>query len=197
MATANLTIFDEYSYLLHKLLPRGPAWSDADPLLLGIAEELARVHRRSDDLIKELNPGTTTELIDRYEKLTGLPDECVIDGAQTLTQRQQRLDAKINIVGGINKAFYEAQIRALGYDGTLSIQQYQNVTQNPEQLGFGELWNFYWEVTLYEDAMIDYFTTQSDCTEALRTWGNNIIECVIDKLKPSHTVVLYSYKGAI
>ena len=46
--------------------------------------------------MRELDPRTTTELINRWERLCGLPDECIPAGTQTLRQRQQRLDAKVN-----------------------------------------------------------------------------------------------------
>lgn len=56
--------------------------------------------------MRELDPRTTTELINRWERLCGLPDECIPAGTQTLRQRQQRLDAKVNLAGGINEDFY-------------------------------------------------------------------------------------------
>ena len=116
-----MDLIDSYSQLLTNLLPRGPAWEGDDPLLLGLAPSYSRVHRRGDGLMVEVDPRTTTELISRYEQLTGLPDACAPPGVQTLAQRQQRLDAKINITGGINKAFYLAQLAALGYpDATIT-----------------------------------------------------------------------------
>lgn len=62
--------------------------------------------------MRELDPRTTTELINRWERLCGLPDECIPAGTQTLRQRQQRLDAKVNPAGGINENFYLAQLAA-------------------------------------------------------------------------------------
>lgn len=35
----------------------------------------------------EMDPRTTTELIDRYEDICGLPDSCYSDEFQTLTTR--------------------------------------------------------------------------------------------------------------
>ncbi|ENG0893103.1 DUF2313 domain-containing protein, partial [Yersinia enterocolitica] len=99
-----MDLTDSYSQLLTNLLPRGPAWEGDDPLLLGLAPSYSRAHQRGDSLMLEVDPRTTTELIDRYEQLTGLPDSCAPPGVQTLAQRQQRLDAKINVTGGINKA---------------------------------------------------------------------------------------------
>lgn len=105
---------DDYIRLLSALLPPGPAWSASDPAIAGAAQSLTRVHQRADALMRELDPRTTTELINRWERLCGLPDECIPAGTQTLRQRQQRLDAKVNLAGGINEDFYLAQLAALG-----------------------------------------------------------------------------------
>lgn len=96
---------DDYIRLLSALLPPGPAWSVSDPAIAGAAPSLTRVHQRADALMRELDPRTTTELINRWERLCGLPDECIPAGTQTLRQRQQRLDAKVNLAGGINEDF--------------------------------------------------------------------------------------------
>lgn len=181
----------DYETLMHQLLPRGPAWSDRDPTLLGIAPEFTRLHVRADDLMREINPATTTELIDRYETICGLPDECVPENVQTLVQRQRRLDAKINVAGGINLAFYRETLDRLGYTD-VTIRQYQDEseTPNPE---WGDLWRFYWEVSIPVESTIEWFTCTSACNNAIRTWGDTVAECVLDKLKPSHTIINYVY----
>lgn len=68
---------DDYIRLLSALLPPGPAWSASDPSIAGAAPSLTRVHQRADALMRELDPRTTTELINRWERLCGLPDECI------------------------------------------------------------------------------------------------------------------------
>ena len=75
---------DDYIRLLSALLPPGPAWSASDPTIAGAAPSLTRVHQRADAMMRELDPRTTTELINRWERLYGLPDECIPAGTQTL-----------------------------------------------------------------------------------------------------------------
>ncbi len=53
-----------------------PAWEGENPLIEGLAPSLIRVHQRADALMKEIDPAQTTELIDRYETVYGLPDSC-------------------------------------------------------------------------------------------------------------------------
>lgn len=74
---------DDYIRLLSALLPPGPAWSASDPAIAGAAQSLTRAHQRADALMRELDPRTTTELINRWERLCGLPDECIPAGTQT------------------------------------------------------------------------------------------------------------------
>jgi uncharacterized protein YmfQ (DUF2313 family) len=186
-----MALQDEYTKLLHNLLPPGPAWSDSDPLLQGLAPSLTRAHQRGDALMKEIDPSQTTELIDRYEMLCGLPDSCAPDGVQTLRQRQQRLDAKINVPGGINEQFYRNQLDALGYT-SVTIEQFQNLDSSPDP-EWGEYWRYYWRVNIPADANVEWQTCMSACNSAIRTWGDTVAECVIDKLAPSHTVVVFAY----
>lgn len=186
-----MSLEDEYTQLLHSLLPAGPAWSNNDPLLEGLAPSLTRVHQRGDALMAELDPSKTTELIDRYEGLCGLPDSCAPPGVQTLRQRQQRLDAKINVPGGINEQFYRNQLDALGYYSA-TIEQFQNLDATPDP-EWGEFWRYYWRVNIPANANISWQTCMSSCNSAIRTWGDTVAECVIEKLAPSHTVVVFAY----
>ncbi|MGM7977258.1 YmfQ family protein, partial [Yersinia enterocolitica] len=61
-----MDLTDSYSQLLTNLLPRGPAWEGDAPLLLGLAPSYSRAHQHGDSLMLEVDPRTTTELIDRY-----------------------------------------------------------------------------------------------------------------------------------
>lgn len=186
-----MALEDDYTALLHHLLPRGPAWEGDNPLMQGIAPALAAVQQRADDLMVEIDPAKTTELINRYEKLCGLPDSCAPPGVQTLQQRQQRLDAKVNLVGGINEQFYRSQLDALGYT-TATIDQFQNLDDSPNP-EWGDKYRFYWRVNIPADANVAWQTCISACNSAIRTWGDTVAECVIDKLCPSHTVVVFAY----
>ncbi|WP_455424786.1 YmfQ family protein [Dryocola sp. LX212] len=187
---------DDYFRLLENLLPRGPAWSDSDPLLAGIAPTLADVEARAHDLVRETDPRQTVELIERWEACCGLPDSCSIPGTETLAQRQQRLDAKINVAGGITESFYLSVLDSLGYPSA-TITKYEGmgfVCTSPCTASlYSDEWNFVWQVNFTEETKISDMTCLSQCTESLRTWGDTTAECVINKLCPSHTIVLFSY----
>ena len=187
---------DDYTRLLSALLPPGPAWSASDPAIAGAAPSLTRVHQRADALMRELDPRTTTELINRWERLCGLPDECIPAGTQTLRQRQQRLDAKVNLAGGINEDFYLAQLAALGRpDATITRYDKSTFTCSSactDAVNAPE-WRYYWQVNMPAATNTTWMTCGDPCDSALRIWGDTVVECVLNKLCPSHTYVIFKY----
>jgi uncharacterized protein YmfQ (DUF2313 family) len=186
----------QYRQMLGTLLPRGTAWDSDDLLLTGFAPSLAAVHGRGDALMLETDPRSVTELIDRYENISGLPDSCAPPGVQTLQQRRQRLDAKLNLAGGINEAFYLAQLEALGYIG-VTITRYNksqfNCLSDCTDSLYSDDWRYYWQVNMPTATQITEMTAISNSTDSLRMWGDTIAECVLTKLAPSHTYVIFKY----
>lgn len=187
---------DDYIHLLSALLPPGPAWTVDDVAIKGTAPSLLRVHRRADSLMLEIDPRTTTELINRWEKCCGLPDECIPSGTQTLRQRQQRLDAKVNLAGGINEAFYLAQLVALGKPGA-TITRYDKstftCTSKCTDGVYSTDWRYYWQVNMPSSTDTTWMTCNDPCDSAIRIWGDTVVECVLNKLCPSHTYVIFKY----
>lgn len=191
-----MDLTEQYRQMLEALLPRGPAW-DADDLLLTVfAPSLAAVHSRSDALMLETDPRSVTELIDRYEQISGLPDSCAPPGVQTLQQRRQRLDAKLNLPGDINETFYLSQLRALGYNDVTITRynksQFTCLSDCTDSL-YSDEWRYYWQVNMPVTTQISPMTAISNCTDSLRTWGDTVAECVLEKLAPSHTYVIFRY----
>ncbi|HHA1670048.1 TPA: putative phage tail protein [Enterobacter roggenkampii] len=187
-----MALEDEYALLLRRLLPPGPAWSGENNLLDGLAPALSRVHTRTDELSNEIDPARSVELIDRYEKVYGLPDSCVPATTQTLQQRQQRLDARANVAGGINEQFFRNQLDALGYTSA-TIEQFQNLAASPNP-EWGALWRYYWRVNMSSKTNVQWQNCMSPCNSPVREWGDTVAECVITKLCPSHTIVVFAYK---
>lgn len=186
----------QYQQMLSALLPRGPAWNLDDLVLAGFAPSLASVHGRGDALMKEIDPRSATELMERFETITGLPDSCAQPGTQTLQQRRQRLDAKLNLPGGINEAFYLGQLEALGYTGVTITRynksQFTCLSDCTDSL-YSDDWRYYWQVNMPVSTQLTPMTAISNCTDSLRTWGDTVAECVLEKLAPSHTYVIFRY----
>lgn len=183
----------DYLRLLINLMPKGPAWSEADPLLDGEAEELARLHNRVMDLMEEYDPRTTVELFGEWETEYGLPDPCLTT-AQTLIERRAALVAKVFGIGGQSPSFYIAIAAALGF--TITITEFTPFRVGAGAVGdhlYGTDWYFAWQVNSALNTIRDFSVGLSQAGDALRSWGNALLECVLNRIKPAHTVVIYSY----
>ena len=54
-------------------------------------------------------------------------------------------------------------------------------------------WQFVWQVNAPEASIVEFDAGRSSAGEPLRSWGNELLECVINRLKPAHTYVLFAY----
>lgn len=190
----------DYLAQLQALLPQGFAWprqADAalTKLLLAWADEMARIDGRAVDLVDEADPRTTAELLADWERVAGLPDPCVaaLGVSQTAAQRRAALVAKLTTIGGQSAAYYIALAASLGY--TITVTEF-----SPFQAGSdagdaltNDGWRFVWQVNAPEASIVEFAAGRSSAGEPLRAWGNELLECVINRLRPAHTHVLFAY----
>lgn len=190
----------DYRAQLQALLPQGPAWPrEADAaltrLLAAWADELARVDGRAADLVEETDPRTTAELLADWERVGGLPDSCVaaLAGTQTTAQRRAALVGKLTTIGGQSAAYYIALAASLGY--TITVTEYKTFTvRSKVNDPINDLpWRFVFTVSAPLDT-VRRFTVRSAVNDPLAAWGNELLECVISRLKPAHAHVLFAYQ---
>lgn len=183
----------DYLRLLMNLMPKGPAWTENDVLLSGEAEELARLHNRVMDLLEEYDPRTTIELFSEWEKEYGLPDPCLTIGP-SLIERRAALVSKVFNIGGQSPAFFIAVAAALGF--TITITEFHPFRVDINAVGdalYAEEWGYAWQVNGALTTIHEFAVELSQVGDALRTWGNALLECVINRIKPAHTLVIYNY----
>ena len=190
----------DYQAQLQALLPQGFAWprqADAalTKLLLAWADEMARIDGRAADLAEEADPRTTAELLADWERVAGLPDPCVaaLGISQTAAQRRAALVAKLTTIGGQSAAYYITLAASLGY--TITITEYKTFTvRSKVNDPLNDLpWRFVFTVNAPLNT-VRRFTVRSAVNEPLADWGNELLECVINRLKPAHTHVLFAYQ---
>lgn len=178
----------EYLGMLRGLLPRGPIWSpepgsNLEALLLVIGDELARLHNRVVDALDEADPRTVTaETIDAWERAYGLPDPCDPSPPTSLSQRVAAVSARVAQSGGQSADYYIRVAAAMGITVTIDERPY-GVTARSETATSETPANqvevmFYWEIT---------------GPAATSTDERNRLECVIARIKPAHTVAVWSW----
>lgn len=182
---------DDYAALLQRLRPPGPAWRAGDGLDLATADELSRVHNRATQLVDEADPRTADELFGDWERVAGLPDECV--GAdQSTGQRRNALIARLTSIGGQTANYYIQLAADLGYAVTVTLFDVHDVNSSVDDPINGPAWQFAWQVNAALASVVE-LTVADTVDDALAAWSNAALECVISRLKPAHTTVLFSY----
>lgn len=189
---SNATQADYEAHLL-ALRPAGPAWAPDDDRLDAAAEECARAHNRAVALVDEADPRTTTELLTDWERVAGLPDACT-GPLPTLAQRRAALVARLTSIGGQSRAYFIALAASLGY--TVTITEYRQFRTGIGRAGDrsnGEEWLYAWRVGAPQFTVIDFRVGLSAAGEPLRSWGDKLLECVLNRMKPAHTQIIFTY----
>lgn len=189
----------EYRELLKALLPPGRAFprergTTLDGLLGAMAEELARLDARGERLLVEAIPSTTTELLPDWERVAGLPDNCSGILSETLQGRRADLVTKLTSVGGQSRAYFIALAASLGF--TITITEFRpfraGLSTAGDSLTNGD-WVFTWQVNGPPVPVIRFRAGQSSAGEPLASWGNSALECRLNKNKPAHTNIIFTY----
>jgi len=191
----------DYLHLLQQLLPTGGAWPRAagatlTRLLNAFGYGLATAHNRALDAIEEADPTTTTELLSDWERVAGLPDACTAAVAPTVQERRAVLVARLTGRGGQSRQFFIDVAAALGF--AVTITEFRPFTSGHSAAGdplTNGTWAFAWRVNAPETTIVSFRAGQSAAGEPLAKWGNEVLECVLTRLKPAHTTVQFAYGG--
>ncbi len=117
--------------------------------LEALATELARIEGRGLDLLEELDPRTTTELLPEWERLLGLPDGCVVELLETTAERRLVVTEKYTARGGQSANYFIAKAAALGIVGATVNQFHSLVLRAGFRAGercYAEEWAHVWEL---------------------------------------------------
>lgn len=175
-----------YYRLLRALFPRGRAWDTGTgtfkELLEGKAVELSRVDARMDDLLVERDTRTATELLGEHEADFDLPDSCLpIDGSTSA--RRQALTSRMMQLGSLRPNYYIDIAAALGF--TVTIEQF-----TPAWCGIATAGSACGDQNVIFKWMVDVTWNRS-----APKYAEDGLICVLSRIKPAHTVLLYRYVG--
>ncbi|HJW80815.1 MAG TPA: putative phage tail protein [Acidiferrobacterales bacterium] len=168
-----------YTALLQGLLPACPAWRREGNTVMGavleaLAQEFARLDARAAQLFTETDPRLSYELLPDFERIAGLPDECT-GALSTLEERRAALMARLARPGKATPQYFADVAGRLGYTVTIDEPALHTFRVHSDATAVRE------------------FTVNSPCTDPLRAWGDALLECIINRLKPAHTIVQFAY----
>lgn len=185
-----------YTQIIQALLPLGRIWPrDAEAVLTKLlaswAMELARVDVRADDLLDEVDPTTTLELLSDFERVCGLPGICS-SGEDTVEQRRGEVLAKLTSRGGQTPAYFIELAAQLGYETEIEEFRPFRVGGAAGDRAYGTSWAHAWRVNGPLETF-GFFTAGSFAGERLAAWGNEKLECYVGGKSPVHTTLLFGY----
>ncbi|MGF6978941.1 uncharacterized protein YmfQ (DUF2313 family) [Paraburkholderia sp. JPY465] len=188
----------DYGDVLRKLQPRGRVWTrEGDGTQAAVLDALGFTAEALDGaaltLIAAAFAGTVTDFLPEWEATLGLPDPCT--GANPSTQqRRAQVVARLTNEGGQNAAFYIEYAAALGYQITTSNYAPFRAGQSRcgQQLGTQD-WFFTWSINAPQNSVTHFAAGQSAAGDPLATWGNAVLECEMNALKPAHTILQVHY----
>lgn len=190
---------DAYAAQLAQLLPQGAAWPrEQDTVLANLVSALAQDPARLDAamhaLLTELDPSQALLMLEEWERVCGLPDECSQPG-ETIAERREAIVAKLSAQGGQTPEYF-AELATLLAGAPCTVREYRPFRAGRSAVG-DALSNGDWVHTFTihapETPIRHFRTGQSATGEALRKWGNERLECTLKRLAPAHTIVIFSY----
>ncbi|UUQ66323.1 YmfQ family protein [Pseudomonas fuscovaginae UPB0736] len=190
----------QYQEQLRSLLPAGPAWDpelvpEIQQVLLGIAQELARVDARAVDLLNEVDPVTVSELVPDWERVMNLPDPCL--GPKPLfDDRRLAVRRRLLAVGDQSIGYFLDIARSQGYpNATITEQQ----TPRMGRARFGRArfgtWTaqFMWTLNTGGRLLLGRRFGASYWGERFGANPGSALECLIHRTAPAHTLVHINY----
>ena len=187
-----------YRQQLAGLLPQGMAWpqdseSHLQKLLAAFGSTLYQHDQSSRLLIDDLFPAQTNNFIQEWERVCGLPDACTVLGSQTMAERRASVVTKIASVGGQSRAYFIGIAKAMGYPSATITEFRPRRSGSRMGTRYGGLdWAHVWQLVLPAQK-ISPRLSGAPIGERYRVWGDAVLECTINQLKPAHTLVQFKY----
>lgn len=189
---------EDYLTQFQRLLPRGRIWhrglgwvQDVD--LLALMPTWARLQLKLNDLITQIFPCTTTEMLPEWEASLGLPDPCT-GPLPTLQQRTSAVCGKFAARGGQSMEYFIHLAASFGFN--IEIETYHPFTASQDVAGYpiyDEQWAYAWRVIADPTQVIYFQASESAAGDPLATWGNKLLECEFENYKPANTQIVFAY----
>lgn len=176
---------EQWSDALLQQMPRGRAWP-RDPeaylpkYVSGFAQRLADLELSADELLLEMRPETTVQLLPEWETYLGLP-ECE-STSQSFDRRRAAVVEKYHRKGGLQTWQIELIAAALGFTVTVTEQWPHHVLRDVNYPIYPASTRFVLRVDVY-GIPEERFTVLDNVLTPLRGNAPLVLECVLNRLK--------------
>lgn len=187
-------VINQHSDLLKLLLPPVSYDVQAPNLAAELNAEgtaMDAAYQNAQIILQALVPNAGP-LLEDWERVYGTPSPCSQAIGLTRNQRVDLVKAKINAGGTMTKQKVIDIAALIGY--SITIFEYTDRSMGDNLGGdFGNTdWGFTWDVitqnnTIYSRSMGD------DLGGYFRTWGNDLLECILKPITPAGTILRFIY----
>lgn len=212
----------EYYRQIQNLAPHGQAWPRDDEnatslLWLASAEEPARVDAAALRLLDEAHPESALDSLEDWERVLGLPDQCLPSG-RSIQERRRAIVAKLTDGGHHGLAYWYGL--AEGLDVEITVRRHNPFICGLSQVGdpAGEFEStpearalqragavthrlgppsirYWWEVIVYGERVIRFRCGSSRLPDKLGVYRvATELECIFNRDKRAHTLVTFKYE---
>lgn len=158
---------------------------------------LSDVEERSLALHEEADLRTVLELLPEWVAFLDLANDCTDGAPETALDRRLEAFRKVVLPGGQNRYHYSQVARALGYDvdivDIVEGTAFEVEASSVEDPIDGDAFVFVAEIHAGVITPRFFRAGLSVAGEPLVTFGNHLLECTLDTIKPAHVVFLYFY----
>ncbi|WP_020594105.1 putative phage tail protein [Kiloniella laminariae] len=184
---------------LEGYLPPGPFWDSyrergaggSRLVMQPLATSHVRIRQRAADLLVDVVPHQTVEMLSSREEEAGLPDECT-GGFETFQQRRDAVVSKWRAEGRLDPAYLVERAAVAGF--TISINEPKPMMTGWSGVGCDHVGPYFFQfhVTIHD---IEVFRWQVGCSEVGEPMcvlpDLSVLRCLIDREKPAHMTPIY------
>lgn len=144
-------------------------------------------------VLAAITPDGDVELLPDWERVYGLPDTCLSGIDSTVALRIQAVVGKIRRAGGLSRQFFIDLAAEFGYAITVDEFSVHTVDSTVDEPLRDEDWIFRWQVNLATETPPRDATVDDSVDTPLTVFQGGALECILSKLKPAHTELLFNY----
>ena len=186
----------DYVAAFQALMPRGRAWPrDPDTAqtatLTGLAKSYETSNAAANALQVQAFPASAVAMLSEWESALGLPGIYGVTPGST-TGRQQAVVAALTDTGGQSKPYLIALAASLGFVITITDFVPWTVAMAVNLPIRGDTWAHIWQVNASASYAISY-SPSVDIVQATLNYGAPLLETVLARFKPAHTIVITQY----